>query len=281
MRALKRLLRPALVALGLLPPPPPDSEARVALTEDALGQALLRLDSGLGLFRLVHLLDALRRSPGVRSVLSVGSGLGFQEAYIAVTRRDLAVVGVDLRAPRLDGTLPNLRFVRGDFFDPAVQGTLPPSDFVCSIECLEHIDNDEAVVSMMVSRLNPGGHLYLQVPFASEAELADAELCRRELEQHEHVRPGYSAEGLTAMAARHGLVVESVASAYHFPLQPFVAAGVEKIPLDFLRPRWRQVLELIGSDVTVGLVTDRTRATAIKMSATFCKDSRFGSAVSK
>jgi SAM-dependent methyltransferase len=266
MRALKRLLRPAFVALGLLPPPP-DPEAPVALTEEALGQALLRFDAGLGLFRLVHLLDALRRPPGIHSVLSVGSGLGLQEAFVAVTCLDLDVVGVDLRAPRLMGTLSNLRFVQGDFFDPAMQAALPPSDFVYSIECLEHIDNDEAVVSMMVSKLNPGGHFYLQVPFASEAELADPKLRRREFHEHGHLRAGYSAERLTALAGRHGLIVESMAAAYRFPLQPFVAAGVEKIPLNFLLPRWRQVLELIETDVADSLVANRCDATVIKLLA--------------
>jgi SAM-dependent methyltransferase len=267
MRGLKRLLRPALVALGLRPPAPPNPEAPVALTEEALGQALLRFDSGLGLFRLAHLLDALRRSPGVHSVLSVGSGLGLQEAYIAVTRPDLAVVGVDLRAARVDGTLSNLRFVQGNFFDPAIRATLPVSDFVCSVECLEHIDDDEAVVSMMVSRLKPGGHLYLQVPFASKAELADPELRREGLRELEHVRVGYSAEGLSALARRHGLTVELIAAAYRFPLQPFVAAGVEKIPLDFLLPRWRQVHALIETDVHDGLASNRSEATAIRVLA--------------
>lgn len=266
MKGLKRLLRPALVALGLLPPPS-DPEAAVSLTEEALGQALLRFDSGLGLFRLVHLLDALRRSPGARSLLSIGSGLGLQEAYIAVTHPELDFVGVDLRAPRLDGTLPNLRFVQGDFFDPAVQAALPVSDFVGSVECLEHIENDDAVVSMMVSRLKPGGHLYLQVPFASEAELADPELRRKGFKELEHVRAGYSVEGLSALARRHGLTVESIAAAYRFPLQPFVAAGIEKLPLDFLLPRWRQILALIQTDVQDGLASNRSEATAIKMLA--------------
>jgi SAM-dependent methyltransferase len=265
MRGLKRL-RPALVALGFLSPPP-DPEAPVAPTEEELGRALLRLDSGLGLFRLVHLLDALRHSPGVRSVLSFGSGLGLQEAFVAATDPDLAVVGVDLRAPRLQGTLPNLRFVRGDFFAPSVQNALSFSDFVYSIECLEHIEEDEKIVALMASKLMPAGRLYLQVPFASEAELADPELRRKGLRELEHVRVGYSAERLNALARRQGLIVESMAAAYRFPLQPFVAAGVEKLPPEFLLPRWRQVFSLIETDVRDGLAANRSEATAIKMLA--------------
>jgi SAM-dependent methyltransferase len=264
---LRRFLRPALEALGLHPPAPPDAEAPVVLTEEALGQALLRLDGGLGLFRLAHLLDAIGRAPRRRSLLSIGSGLGLQEAYVAVTHPGLDVVGVDLRTPRLSGTLPNLSLIRGDFFDAAVRSRLPVADFVCTVECLEHIEDDEAVVALMVSKLAPGGRLYLQVPFASEGELADPALCRRELEEHGHVRPGYSPERLLSLASRHGLTVESVAAAYRFPLQPLVAAGVSTIPPDILLPRWREILELIETDVRDGLAANRTEATAIKLLA--------------
>jgi SAM-dependent methyltransferase len=267
MKALKRRLRPALVALGLRPPSPPDPAALTELTEESLGQLLLRTDGGLGLFRLAHLLDALTKVPAPRTILSVGSGLGTQEAFLALRIPDAEVVGVDLRKPKFLATLPNLRFVQGDLFEAAVRQQLPAADFVYSIESLEHIEDDGAVVALMVSTLKPGGRLYIQVPFASEAELADPELRRKELELHEHLRPGYSAQDLTQMARRHGLIVESLAAAYRFPLQPFVAAGIEKLPLDFLLPRWRQVLALIEGDVRDGLAANRTEATVIKMLA--------------
>ena len=267
MKRAGRFLQPLFAAAGLGRRAVPDPDEPVDPTEEALGQALLRLDSGLGLFRLAHLLDAIRRSPGVRTVLSIGSGLGLQEAYVAVTRPDLEVVGVDLRTPRLAGPLPNLRFVQGDLFDPAVLRLLPVADLVFSVECLEHIAEDEAVVALMASKLSPRGRLYLQVPFASEAELADPDLRRRELEEHGHLRPGYSPEGLRALAGRHGLAVELLASAYRFPLQPFVAAGIEKLPSGFLLPRWRDVLDLIGTDVRDGLVANRTEATVVRMLA--------------
>ncbi|HUM01960.1 MAG TPA: methyltransferase domain-containing protein [Thermoanaerobaculia bacterium] len=264
---MKRLLRSAREALGLEPPAHDDPEAPVALTEEALGQALLKLDGGLGLFRLAHLLDAIRRAPRTRSLLSIGSGLGLQEAFIAVTHPGLDVVGVDLRTPRLAGSLPNLTLIRGDFFDTSVRSRLPVADFVFTVECLEHIEDDEAVVALMASKLAPGGRLYLQVPFASEGESVDPALCRREFEEHGHVRPGYSPERLLSLAGGQGLTVESVAAAYRFPLQPLVAAGVSTIPLDVLLPRWREILELIETDVRDGLAANRTEATAIKLLA--------------
>jgi SAM-dependent methyltransferase len=269
MRSIKRLLRPVLVRFGLRPPPPSDPEALTELTEESIGRLLLRTDGGLGLFRLVHLLDAIGRGAVPRTILSVGSGLGTQEAFLALRYPDSEVVGVDLRKPKFLAALPNLRFLTGDLFDPEIRCALPEADFVYSIECLEHIERDEEVFALMVSKLRPGGRLFLLVPFASEAELADPELCRREREEHEHVRPGYSAECLRRLADRHALSAEWIAAAYRFPLQPFVAAGLEKIPLDFLLPRWRQVQALIEIDLAPGLAPDQTHATAIRMMATF------------
>lgn len=267
MKGLKRLFRPALVVLGLRPPPPSDPEALTELTEESLGRLLLRTDGGLGLFRLVHLLDAIRRGPAPRTILSVGSGLGTQEAFLALRYPDAEVVGVDLRNPKFLATLPNLRLIRGDLFDPEVRRALPDADFVTSIECLEHIQNDDAVIELMVSKLKPGGRLFLLVPFATDADLADPEFCRRELEENEHVRPGYGAERLRSFAARHSLVEEQIVAAYRFPLQPFVAAGVSTIPPDLLLPRWREIFDLVATDVRVGVVSGRIEATAIKLLA--------------
>ncbi len=267
MKALKRLLRPVLVHLGLHPPVPPDPEPLIGLNEESLGQALLGLDAGLGLFRLAHLLDAIEHRPAPKTILSIGSGLGIHEAFLALRFPDVEVVGADLRKACFSATLPNLRLVVGDLFDSAVRRRLPEADLVYSIECLEHIERDDEVFELMVSKLKPGGRLFLLVPFASEAELADPELCRRELDEHEHVRPGYSEKRLHELAARHRLDVEMIAAAYRFPLQPFVAAGVEKIPFAFLLPRWRQVLPLVESDVGQGLAANRAEATAIKLLA--------------
>jgi len=267
MRSIKGLLRPALVRFGLRPPPPPDPEALTELTEESLGPLMLRTDAGLGLFRLVHLLDAVANGPAPKTILSIGSGLGTQEAFLALRHPEAEVVGVDLRKPKFLATLPNLRFIAGDLFDPGIRSLLPEADFVYSIECLEHIERDEEVFALMISKLSPGGRLFLLVPFASEAELADPELCRREREEYGHVRPGYSAERLRRLAGRHALSVQSIAATYRFPLQPFVAAGVEKLQASFLLPRWRQVLALVESDVRQGLAANRTEATAIKMLA--------------
>ena len=87
--------------------------------EDSLGKGLMGLDGGLGLFRLVHLLDALAQAEHVTSVLSVGSGGGLHETYIANRHPQVSVCGVDLRAPYAGVELSNLTFLQGNVLDSA------------------------------------------------------------------------------------------------------------------------------------------------------------------
>jgi len=263
LEVLRRALRPTTPALAPESPPAP---GRKPTDEESLGRELLQLDWGLGLFRWAHLADALDRSPGVTRVLSVGSGGGLHEAFLARTRPTLDVTGVDLRDPWVERDLPNLRFLTGDLLDPAFQATLPKADFIYSIECLEHIEDDRTVARAMAELLAPGGSLYLQLPFASPAEQKDAALCETERRNHGHVRPGYDADGLRRLAGELGLDVELVACAFRFPLQPMVWAALEKFG-PILVPAWRDVLALVSGDVREGLAPDRTRATAIKLLA--------------
>jgi SAM-dependent methyltransferase len=194
LEILRRLLRPAPRNPAA---PLPASKASPKLTdEESLGRELLQLDYGLGLFRWVHLADALDRSPASVRVLSIGSGGGLHEAFLARTRPELDVTGVDLQKPWVMRDIPNLRFLKGDLLDPAFRATLPKADFIYSIECLEHIEDDRTVVRAMADLVSPGGSLYLQLPFASPVEQADAVLCETERRNHGHVRPGYDPEGL-------------------------------------------------------------------------------------
>jgi len=245
----------------------PATRPERAALEEGLGRQLLALDRGLGLFRLVHLLDALGRSGRVRTVLSIGSGEGLHEAYLANAFPDLQVAGVDIREPPAGRATANLRLLRGDLRDAAFLRTVPAADFVFSIECLEHLDDDESVFRAMAGLVKPGGRLYLQVPFASEEELSDPELCRQERERHEHVRPGYSEPGLRRMAERAGLRVLSIGSAFWYPMQPLVWIATDMVPHADLAPHWRSFLELAAMDLGRGLALGRTQACAIKLLA--------------
>ncbi|MEO6324210.1 MAG: class I SAM-dependent methyltransferase [Thermoanaerobaculia bacterium] len=236
-------------------------------TEESLGQQLLTLDCGLGLFRLVHLLDALSTVDGIKSIVSVGSGGGHHEAYLALKHPELQVTGVDLRVPDVQLKLPNLRFLQGNLLDPAFTATIPQADFVYSIECFEHIEEDRLVFATAAALVRPGGFLYVEVPFASAAEQADPELCRRERESFEHVRPGYSARQLEDLARSNGLSVRKVAGAFWFPIQPSVWSAYMQFGAAALAPHWRAYFEFARFDLRQGIPANRTEATAIKILA--------------
>ncbi|HEX2799066.1 MAG TPA: class I SAM-dependent methyltransferase [Thermoanaerobaculia bacterium] len=259
-----------LRALGPAPRPsvtPPAPGAGHTLTdEENLGRELLRLDWGLGLFRWVHLADAVEKTGPVSTAISFGSGEGLHEVFLARTRPDVSVLGVDLRRSELVDLPPNARFLSGDLLDASFRKALPRADLVYSIECLEHIEDDVTVARAMVECLVPGGHLYLQVPFASRAEQADPVLRENERRCFGHVRPGYDEEGLRALARRLDLDVVFIAGAFWAPLQRVIWAAVEKFGPS-LAPSWRAILDLARLDLRTGLPASRTEAIAIKMLA--------------
>ncbi len=163
--------------------------------------------------------------------------------------------------------LPNLQYLQGDLLDPQFAATLPTSDFVCSIECLEHIEDDRSVFAKMIQLVRPGGALYVEVPFASDSECADEEVRRREFEAHEHVRPGYSAVRLGALAREHGLIDIHIAGAFWFPIQPIVWLARKHFESSALADHWRTLLAVAEIDLREGLAKNRAEATAIKMLA--------------
>lgn len=263
-------IRSHLPGRHLLPSPgtrKPRPSAADPISEERLGRELLALDGGLGLFRLVHLLDAVRRARPTKSMLSVGSGGGLHESLLALRHPGISVCGVDLRAPYAEVELPNLRFMQGDLLEPAFAATLPGADFIFSIECLEHILDDRAVFAKMAQLVRPGGWLYVEVPFASAAEQADPEICRRELEAHEHVRPGYAAHQLEALAREHGLADIRVAGAFWFPIQPMVWLATQHLAAPAFADHWRTFLGIAELDLRDGVPQHRAEATAIKLLA--------------
>ncbi|MFA6955617.1 MAG: class I SAM-dependent methyltransferase [Thermoanaerobaculia bacterium] len=232
-----------------------------------MGRELLRLDSGLGLFRLVHLVDAISRSsnPQPGSIVSIGSGGGLHETFLARLFPSTAILGVDLRDPFAGVTLPNLSFRQGNIVDHGFATGIPKADFVFSIECLEHIGDDQAFVKCMAALVKPGGSLYIQVPFASDAELADPALVKAEFEAHEHVRPGYSARQLAAICDFAGFHVGLLEGAFWFPMSPMLWFAAERFGIETLLPHWPEFLELAQRDLREAIPAHRGQATAIKV----------------
>lgn len=251
----------------------PLSELLSAGDADALGKEIFALDYGLGLFRLVHVLDALVRAGRVRSILSVGSGGGAHESFLAHAFPRTRVIGVDRRTAHHGSWLPNLSFREGELIDPEFLGSLPESDFVYSLECLEHIEDDQAVFHGMARAVAPGGHLLVEVPFASESERGDAVLCEQEHRLHGHVRPGYDARQLEMMSETAGLRTVLVSNVFWFPVQPLVWLAFRHLEYDRLVGWWRPFASIAELDLRVGLASSRAEAAGIKILAR--RDSRF------
>ena len=155
--------------------------------------------------RLVHMLDALDRTEGVRRVLSVGCGMGYHEAFLAARFPHVEVHATDLKLFETEFDLPNLRFSELDVLEAPEEDDY---DFVFSIECLDHIAYYPTAFRKMAAKARPGGWFYLSVPFASREEQRDESLIREAWERHEHVLPGFDFETLDGYYASAGYDVE-------------------------------------------------------------------------
>jgi SAM-dependent methyltransferase len=239
--------------------------ARPALV--TLVQDLLALDGGLGLFRLVHLLDAARHAPAPRTIVSVGCGGGHHEAFLGWLYPEAQVVGIDLREGWAQPRPSNVRFLPGNLLDPAFRAGVPKADFVFTIEVLEHIEEQQEAAKAIASLVSPGGFLYVEVPFANDAEQADAALCVQERENHGHVKPGYAPSQLRELFCGDGLSEVSAGNAFFTPLQPIVWLGAQHFGPESLRPYWREILAWARADLKSRLAASRAEASAVKLLA--------------
>jgi SAM-dependent methyltransferase len=241
---------------------------RPDLELNVLGRQLAAYDGGLGLFRLAHLLQALGGLPiPVRRVISIGSGSGLHERVLARLFPAASVIGLDLRAPSPAVEPRNLTFHTGDLLDPAFLRGVSPADFVFSIECIEHIEQDSAVMTSVARLVRPGGVLYVQVPFATTRDLVDRSVVEREWQVHGHVRPGYTARDLYGHCVNNGLRVLKIGGAFWSPVQPIVWSSVQRLGSRVM-PLWSVLFALAQRDVREGIPTSREEATGIKVIAT-------------
>jgi SAM-dependent methyltransferase len=108
---------------------------------------------------------ALDLSPAFQSAIDCACGTGYGTNLLA--NRFESVVGVDIDPASIAYAreryrVPNITFHHCDIaeIDPAVSQV----DLIVSVETLEHVPNDEAVIERFNSLLRPGGLLYVTVP---------------------------------------------------------------------------------------------------------------------
>ena len=163
--------------------------------------------------RLAHLADAVGRiAEPIERVLSIGAGVGYQEAFVAGRFPDTHVLATDLELTDVTFPMPNLQFGRLDVLDEPESDQY---DLVFSIECLEHVEDDRRAFRHLAARVRPGRYLYLSVPFASRAEQQNPELRRSALEEWGHYRPGFAFEDLETLFEENGLDVVHASNMFH------------------------------------------------------------------
>ena len=240
------------------PPVPP--EARVTLREIIAACVNAK---GLYFLRLAHLADAFGRATGgltdgVRTVLSVGCGEAYQEAFLAARLPHVEVVGTDLMlSPGRRFALPNLRFERRDILHWSDARGRGGFDFVFSIECLEHIKDYRAAFLNMAAKARPGGFLYLSVPFASRAEQQDEALREYEWREHEHFLPGFTFEDLEALFAEAQFDVLHASNMFRVPLASELNNLIDKMPAGSIETALAEIGRLFLLDVDGRRVSSR------------------------
>ncbi len=173
-------------------------------------RALRRIFAGWPIERRVRVLDA-------------GTGFGQYAYYIARRYPQTEVIGVDLKTDYLEqaqrfvaqtSVADRVRFVQDDLTSLQTEG---PFDLILSVDVLEHIEDDLAVLRNFARVLRPGGYVVINTP--SDQGGSDVQASGQQSFIEEHVREGYSREQLAARLQAAGL--EPVES--HYSYGPFGA----------------------------------------------------------
>jgi 2-polyprenyl-3-methyl-5-hydroxy-6-metoxy-1,4-benzoquinol methylase len=82
-------------------------------------------------------------------------------------------------------------------------------DQIICLETIEHVLDDERLLTSLASLLRPGGQLLLSAPFDGHHPLYTEERHPSAVEDGSHVRYGYSVQRLRELAERAGLEVSS------------------------------------------------------------------------
>lgn len=142
-----------------------------------------------------------------KRVLDVGCGIGDLSFLLAA--RGAEVVGVELDEEKVERAaaiaqrwnFQQLRFVAGDVMRLDQMG-LGQFDVITCIALLEHIQQDEDLLTQMLSLLRPGGLLVVEVPSATRKTIPEVEAADG------HVRPGYFSDQLGTLLKRVGFRVK-------------------------------------------------------------------------
>jgi SAM-dependent methyltransferase len=117
-------------------------------------------------------------------------------------------------------------------------------DQIICLETIEHLTDDEGLVSTLVGMLEPGGQLLLTTPFDAHHPLYREERNPSPVEDGSHVRYGYSRERLREIAEGAGLEVAS---------EGFISGAVSQKLTDLMRRGSARLGRLAGWALVLAL----------------------------
>ncbi len=179
------------------------------------------MDFDLATVEKLPVIERLLRADGERLTepcLDIGIGTGTTTSRAFAGHRTIAV---DAWRPNLEQYRASLdETARSAVWNLQASGERLPLEsgsvgtVLCS-EVLEHVEDDGALMREIARVLRPGGVAVVTVPsmyygFDSYLHLIGMKTVHDFPGPERHVRPGYTEEGLRALAEKHGLQIERV-----------------------------------------------------------------------
>ena len=184
------------------------------------------------LLRSWHIRKALKewekQQKGEIFVLDAGSGFGQYDYWMARQHRDWQIKGMDVKEEQIDDCndffnrigFSNVHFFLGDL---TALNEKEMYDLVLCVDVMEHIEEDELVLSNFYNALTEGGMLLISTP----SDQGGSDVHHHDHDDYEndgthsfideHVRDGYSIEDMTQKMKRAGFSKTSVNYQYGKP----------------------------------------------------------------
>jgi SAM-dependent methyltransferase len=134
--------------------------------------------------------------------------------YLARKYSRAKVIGIELKVELIENCrtiasrlkLRNLSFVQGDL---AAYRPMNYFDLICCIDVLEHIEDDEKVLSIFHGALRENGELLLHVPVRGHLQKHYFRDCAA-MTTEDHVRDGYYQEEIVAKLRTSGFAIKEL-----------------------------------------------------------------------
>lgn len=167
---------------------------------------------------------------GNQNILDAGSGFGQYDYYMASKNKDWKITGIDVKQEQIDDcnnffSSINLNNAKFEFGDLTKLDYKDDFNMVLCVDVMEHIEEDELVLSNFHKALKDGGMLMVSTP--SDKGGSDVHHHDHDHDHHEndgahsfideHVRDGYGVEDITTKMEKAGFQKTKVYYQYGTP----------------------------------------------------------------